>query len=941
MKMKRSLAIIVALSIILLSTSLFSKGIYESNVEALTGEINVFSDNFENGDSYGWDIMSGDWSVYDDSTTNRVFRQSTSTSGFLGLATSGNSDWEDYRLSVDVKAEDIANGGMILYFRYLDSNNHYLLYINSTMITLAKKVNGTQTGITAAYATIATGTTYTIDITVEGQQITCNLNSVNKISTTDTTFQKGKIGLGTWVAKAKFDNVAVYKVSQSFYVDDTLGNDANDGHSSNYPLKTLYKLSQNTFDPGDTIYLKKGEDWNESIQLKGSGSNEYPITITSYGTGNKPKLIGPYSYNDAVLYFENVSGWSINGLEIELSTTATLTASTSSDCGILFTFNAPTTFSNILIDNNFIHGNNIDRDTQGIIFSAGYDSSKNDEVVSGITISNNTISYIGWQAIATTTYLTSGSENISSSQIFNDIKILTNTVSYTANQGIVLGNANHSKIMWNTMNYGGQYTGTNAWGPGAIWPLCCSYVDIMFNEAAYMSDSNSGCDGMGFDIDWSNEFINLQYNYAHDNIGSGISTMSNINCIIQNNKLSGNYAATNGGSGQISISDYTVDGDVLSGVKNISVRDNIIKVNRNNTVGINTKKHTTGDAWAGNSLVNNRIVLDPNTSNNSVFNFDSNTVIDLSNYNTIYSQNASTFSATRFGTPYANLTLWQAIGYDQNSTLEFLDTSAPSTPSGISAAFNSSLGKVILSWSASSDNINHYNIYRSKDSTFTPAYSNMVGESTSLTFYDSLMLESDKSFYYKITAEDMNGNESAVPQSSTSVTTSTIVTSDNRIWQASSDFSSLLQGSTWYNQYRNGSTFTSITSFYPSWNVWRDGSTYLVLGGSVMSPDSREVVRTWVAPDTGTISINCSGNISVRDNTQSADGVDIKISKNTSTSIWPGDGSYHTVQYGNSHSFDAIQTYVRRGDSIHFVVNSRSNQYCDTTIWDPTITYVS
>ncbi len=77
-----------------------------------------------------------------------------------------------------------------------------------------------------------------------------------------------------------------------YYVSSSQGNDSNNGTSQSTPWKTLLKIRQTTFLPGDVIHLKRDDVWKEDRELfideQGTPSN--PITFTDYGSGNLPEI---------------------------------------------------------------------------------------------------------------------------------------------------------------------------------------------------------------------------------------------------------------------------------------------------------------------------------------------------------------------------------------------------------------------------------------------------------------------------------------------------------------------------------------------------------------------------------------------------------------------------------------------------------------------------
>lgn len=77
-----------------------------------------------------------------------------------------------------------------------------------------------------------------------------------------------------------------------YYVSSSTGADTNDGLTTQAPFKTLNKISNLQFLPGDSILFKRGDTWNESLKFRSSGSPGYPITIGAYSNGNKPRITG-------------------------------------------------------------------------------------------------------------------------------------------------------------------------------------------------------------------------------------------------------------------------------------------------------------------------------------------------------------------------------------------------------------------------------------------------------------------------------------------------------------------------------------------------------------------------------------------------------------------------------------------------------------------------
>jgi len=104
----------------------------------------------------------------------------------------------------------------------------------------------------------------------------------------------------------------------SYYVSASEGDDDNPGTESS-PWKSLAKLSAMAFSSGDTIYLKRGDVFEGTVTLYGAGSAAEPITLTAYGSGERPYIRGPGDparRSSCVTLAAESRGWRLIGLEI-------------------------------------------------------------------------------------------------------------------------------------------------------------------------------------------------------------------------------------------------------------------------------------------------------------------------------------------------------------------------------------------------------------------------------------------------------------------------------------------------------------------------------------------------------------------------------------------------------------------------------------------------
>jgi len=79
--------------------------------------------------------------------------------------------------------------------------------------------------------------------------------------------------------------------SATYYVSYSTGNNANDGTIESLPWKTMSKINNSSFLPGDIILFKRGDTWREPMVISSSGHylNGF-IEYSSYSEGNLPKI---------------------------------------------------------------------------------------------------------------------------------------------------------------------------------------------------------------------------------------------------------------------------------------------------------------------------------------------------------------------------------------------------------------------------------------------------------------------------------------------------------------------------------------------------------------------------------------------------------------------------------------------------------------------------
>jgi len=89
--------------------------------------------------------------------------------------------------------------------------------------------------------------------------------------------------------------------AKNYCVDASNGNDTNAGNTPEFCWKSIAKVNKSSFNPGDNIYFKRGEIWEETLIVSSSGAEGCPITFGAYGDGDNPRIKCTNTFSDWVL----------------------------------------------------------------------------------------------------------------------------------------------------------------------------------------------------------------------------------------------------------------------------------------------------------------------------------------------------------------------------------------------------------------------------------------------------------------------------------------------------------------------------------------------------------------------------------------------------------------------------------------------------------------
>ncbi|WNR42745.1 CBM96 family carbohydrate-binding protein [Paenibacillus roseipurpureus] len=109
--------------------------------------------------------------------------------------------------------KDMAAGETGLLGRVQDENNFYLFSYKNGKLAIKKKSAGTLTTLVEKDVSLSAGTAHRLRAVLEGNHLTLHVDGVEQLTTTDSTFTAGAVGLYSDLTSAKFDGVLVQNAS--------------------------------------------------------------------------------------------------------------------------------------------------------------------------------------------------------------------------------------------------------------------------------------------------------------------------------------------------------------------------------------------------------------------------------------------------------------------------------------------------------------------------------------------------------------------------------------------------------------------------------------------------------------------------------------------------------------------------------------------------------
>lgn len=335
--------------------------------------------------------------------------------------------------------------------------------------------------------------------------------------------------------------VVVNISATSYYFNAASGNDQNAGKSPEQPFKTLSVVSLLKLHPGDSLLLSNDMIFRETLELQSvNGSEQRPVVITSYGTGQEKATIDARNFLNAVL-LENCSH--INLQNLRLTANGGLPAGTGSQqpemrCGVLVKYSRAGNFSqihlkNLQISDIFYENKGYVRNKEEVKTANGnqnygwgirFNNENKDAILRDVRVEACTVKNVSHTGIKFTTHYGG----------ITNILLKNDTVMYTGGPGMQMSGVKGGLVDHNFISHSGSNDDSRKWGRGSgLWTWGSSDIIIQHNQFIY---ANGPGDSAGCHIDFNCSNVVVQYNLSAHNAGGFCEILgNNYNCAYRYN----------------------------------------------------------------------------------------------------------------------------------------------------------------------------------------------------------------------------------------------------------------------------------------------------------------------------------------------------------------------------------------------------------------------
>ena len=550
------------------------------------------------------------------------------------------------------------------------------------------------------------------------------------------------------------------------------GTAGNDGKSENSPLAGIEEVNSLELEAGDKVLFKGGDVFEDTtLRILRGGEEGNPVYFGSYGEGRA--VIRTRSA--ASVYFKDVSNVVVENLELVMEAADRTSDGGSAPGALQGEYTSLTEkYENIYLLNNKIHGSGFRSLSNGIVINSVFNYGEEGEnvphdLLSNVYIKGNEVYDIGVTGISITSWYADLNSTATDVEIYRNVYMDENVVYDIGQIGMYICCCSDSTMNRNIVyRCGINDDGWVSVGDCGMMTLCCDHCEMNYNVVYECSTAGMPYDGMGIDIDWNCNEIEVMYNHCYSNQGAGIATMANVNCVIAGNRIENNVCVGNQ-KGQLQITDFTavnrtLDSSLFS-TKNLLVQDNLIVNDQYDKYAFYVCHLDGGIAdWQNDRFISNHVVNNFKTERPKYvyvsgetpwYQFENNRYYndELTNFSCMDLTEAFLINAEASALPggYCNdFETWQKR--DLNSSLEKLSEAAPSKPEGLTATFRD--GKISLEWQVSKGDLWRYDVYLVQEGEEL-SYSNLLGKVSECKF--ELAPETTGSFFLVVRPESNRG----------------------------------------------------------------------------------------------------------------------------------------------------------------------------------------
>lgn len=320
------------------------------------------------------------------------------------------------------------------------------------------------------------------------------------------TFLRGSAWLAGACALLPLPPLRAATEGRVFHIDGIDGEDGRDGSTPAQAWRSLQRLNQARFGPGDRILFRRGGDYPGAFLPKGSGRAGAPVTVDAYGDGALPHLHADGD-SPSTVRLQNVEYWELRHLEISNTGARPAPRRTAVH---LFHQDAGVVHGIVLEDLYLrdVNGSLVKKDGGGSAILVQALGKQTPTRYQNLTIADNRIERCGRDGIL---FLGAGSRR---SGLATGVVVRGNRLAGVPGDAILVKGCTGAIVERNTVSQCGALPRGEA--AAGIWPFDCDDTLIQYNE---VSDHRAHADGQAYDADFNCRGTVIQYNYSHDNVG--------------------------------------------------------------------------------------------------------------------------------------------------------------------------------------------------------------------------------------------------------------------------------------------------------------------------------------------------------------------------------------------------------------------------------------